>query len=194
MIRIVRKTDFKTTEWSGGKTSEIFIWPVDGNYTEREFDWRLSSATVDVPESDFTSLEGFDRYISVLEGELDLTHEDGVSHIVSGQKVYHFSGGIKTHSVGKARDFNLIYKTGMDCEMGRKSLDSGQNLLLEVPKCGFLGVFIVSGTADVVCGNSEYFGIVENNFLFVDSLDDEKIMDIYAEKTVDLIICKMSGK
>jgi hypothetical protein len=30
---------------------------------------------------------------------------------------------------------------------------------LELPGCGFLAVYVVSGMVDVVCGASEYFGI-----------------------------------
>ena len=171
MFKLLKMIDHKTTEWSGGKTSEIFIWPKDGSYSTREFDWRLSSATVEVPESDFTSLEGFDRYITVLEGELNLSHEDGVDHLINGNKVYGFNGGAKTHSFGKAIDFNLIYKSEMKCKMTRKVLEKGENVLLEIFYGGFLGVHIVSGEVEV-------------------SLEkDEKEMSIHAMKSADVIIC-----
>lgn len=191
MLRILKSADYKTTEWAGGKTTEILIWPVDGDYGKREFDWRLSSATVDLPESDFTDLTGFDRFITVLDGELVLEHGDGIRHEVKGQKVYAFSGGIKTHSTGTGRDFNLIYKNSLPCEMGRKEVAEGQSISLELPSCGFLGVFIISGTVDISCGDSEYFGVGENQFLLADSLDDEKEMNIYAKNAVDLIICTL---
>ena len=191
MLRILKNVDFKTTEWSGGKTTELLIWPVDGDYGKREFDWRLSSATVEVPESDFTDLTGFGRYITVIDGELSLEHGDGMKHPVNGQKVYGFSGGIKTHSVGTARDFNLIYKDEIPCEMGRKEVKAGQALSLELPNCGFLGVFVVSGSIDIVCGTSEYFGIAEEHLVLADSLDDEKSMNIYAKNDTDIIISTM---
>lgn len=171
MFRLIKMIDHKTTEWAGGKTSEIFIWPPDGNYSSREFDWRLSSATVEAPESDFTRLEGFDRYITVLEGELNLSHEDGVNHIINGNKVYGFSGAAKTHSLGKAIDFNLIYKSEMKCKMTRKVLEKGENVLLKILNYGFLGVHIVSGEVEVTLEK------------------DEKDMSIHAMESADVIIC-----
>lgn len=171
MFRLVKMLDHKTTEWSGGKTSEIFIWPPYGNYSTREFDWRLSSATVEAPESDFTVLGGFDRYITVLNGELNLSHEDGVNHLINGNKVYGFNGGAKTHSFGKAIDFNLIYKSEMKCKMDRKVLEKGENVLLKISNGGFMGVHLVSGEVEVTLEK------------------DEKAMSIYAMESADVIIC-----
>ena len=175
MFKLLKMIDYKTSEWSGGKTSEIFIWPPDGNYSSREFDWRLSSATVEIPESDFTVLDGFDRYITVLDGELNLSHEDGVNHIIKGNKVYGFSGAAKTHSVGKAIDFNFINKRGRKCEMTRKEVEKGQAIKLEISNGGFLGVYIVEGEVDVTLAY------------------DEKNMNIYAMDRSELIICTMEG-
>ena len=171
MFRLVKMLDHKTTEWSGGKTSEIFIWPPDGNYSTRKFSWRLSSATVEATESDFTILEGFDRYITVLDGELNLSHEDGVNHIINGNKVYGFSGGDKTHSTGKAKDFNLIYKSEEKCKMLRRELERGQNVQLKISTDGFAVIYIVSGEVEVTLEK------------------DEKDMCIYAMESADIIIC-----
>ena len=49
-------------------TTELSIAPENGNYQSRDFLWRLSSATVELEESTFTSLPDFDRIILTLEG------------------------------------------------------------------------------------------------------------------------------
>jgi len=175
MIRLIKSKDHKTTEWSGGKTSEIFIWPTDGNYSTREFDYRLSSAIVAIPESDFTMLEGYYRYITVLDGELDLSHEDEINHVVKDNVVYGFSGGIKTHSKGLAVDFNLICKSDLKCEMIRKEIERDKSLSFEHPE-GFLGIYITSGEADITLEN-----------------DDKKIT-VFAKESVAMIICTVIGK
>ena len=46
----------------------VSIAPENGNYQSRDFLWRLSSATVELEESTFTSLPDFDRIILTLEG------------------------------------------------------------------------------------------------------------------------------
>lgn len=189
MLRILKDGDYKTSDWAGGKTTELVVWPVDGNYGERNFDWRLSSATVELEESDFSDLSGFGRFISVLEGQLELSHEDGAKHEVKGQKVYGFDGGRKTHSVGKAKDFNLIFRNGLNCQMGRKEIEEGQTIQLEIPICGYLAVFIAGGEVDATFGGSDYFSIRMNSLILADKLDDEEEMNIYAKMKSDLIIC-----
>ena len=41
-------------------------------YVDRDFLWRLSSATVEDAESDFTALPDYERLISTLEGTIEL--------------------------------------------------------------------------------------------------------------------------
>ena len=109
--------DYKVGLWSGGSTTELFIWPEGADYARREFTLRVSSARVDLEESDFTPLMGVTRYITPLTGGFTLTHPD-CAPVVMGplSEPYRFSGEIRTHCVGKATDFNLMLK-GTDGEM-----------------------------------------------------------------------------
>ena len=67
---------YKTTDWSSGKTTEMYIYPKDCSYNERNFDFRISSATIEVEESEFTDLIGYRRLLTILDGELDLKIND----------------------------------------------------------------------------------------------------------------------
>ena len=109
--------DYKVGLWSGGSTTALFIWPEGADYSKREFTFRVSSARVDLEESDFTPLMGVTRYITPLTGGFTLTHP-GCAPMVMGplSEPYRFSGEIPTHCVGKATDFNLMLK-GTDGEM-----------------------------------------------------------------------------
>ena len=109
--------DYKVGLWNGGSTTELFIWPEGADYAKREFTLRVSSARVDLEESDFTPLLGVTRYITPLTGGFTLTHP-GCDPVVMGpmDEPYRFSGEIPTHCVGKAADFNLMLK-GTDGEM-----------------------------------------------------------------------------
>ena len=111
------ETDYKVGLWSGGSTTELFIWPEGADYAKREFTLRVSSARVDLDESDFTPLAGVTRYITPLTGGFTLTHP-GCDPVVMGpvDEPYRFSGEIRTHCVGKATDFNLMLK-GAEGEM-----------------------------------------------------------------------------
>ena len=59
-MRILHLTekDYKVGQWSGGTTTELFIWPEGADYAKREFSVRVSSARVGLEESDFTPLVG----------------------------------------------------------------------------------------------------------------------------------------
>ena len=41
-IEIIRENKHKTSEWSGGTTTELYICPVGAIYDQRNFKWRIS--------------------------------------------------------------------------------------------------------------------------------------------------------
>ena len=56
MIKTIELKDMNTSYWSGGTTTEIFIMPEGASYKDRDFLFRISTARVEKPESDFTLL------------------------------------------------------------------------------------------------------------------------------------------
>ena len=112
MIQKLFPTDYAVSAWSGGTTTQLAIWPPEAKYADRDFLWRISSATVDLEESDFTPLPDYDRLISTLEGEIVLTHNGGAPLTLRPLEVHAFSGADATHSRGRCRDFNLMLRRG----------------------------------------------------------------------------------
>ena len=41
-IRHLTAGDFRTSTWSGGTTTELFLYPENGSYAQREFLFRIS--------------------------------------------------------------------------------------------------------------------------------------------------------
>ena len=111
-VRKLTQCDYLTSVWSGGTTTQLAIFPPDAVYAHRDFLWRVSSATVDLEESDFTPLPDYDRLIATLRGEIVLTHNGGAPLTLRPFEVHAFSGGDATHSVGRCRDFNLMLRRG----------------------------------------------------------------------------------
>ena len=112
MLQKLKKIDYTVSSWSGGTTMQIAIWPPNAFYADRDFLWRISSATVDLEESDFTPLPDYERLISTLEGEIVLTHNGGEPIKLRPFEVHAFSGADATHSRGRCRDFNLMLRRG----------------------------------------------------------------------------------
>lgn len=108
----LKAADYVTSTWSGGTTTQLGIAPQGAVYADRDFLWRVSSATVDLEVSDFTALPDYDRLISTVEGEIDVSHNGGESIHLAPYHVHGFDGGWETRSVGRCRDFNLMTRKG----------------------------------------------------------------------------------
>ena len=106
--KIIKSSSVKASPWSGGSTTELFIYPIPSKYATRNFNFRLSTATVNVEESTFTSLPGITRTLMVLDGEMTLTHK--AHHITKLGRFDsdNFKGDWNTSSKGKCSDFNLM--------------------------------------------------------------------------------------
>lgn len=104
--------DYLISTWSGGTTRQLVIGPPEARYAERDFLFRISSATVDLEESDFTLLPDYERHLCVLEGSLRLLPQGGAETRLAPYAVYRFDGGVPIHAVGRCVDFNLMVRKG----------------------------------------------------------------------------------
>lgn len=111
-IRHKLNSEYNTSNWSGGTTTELGIGPEESRYADRDFLWRISSATVDLEESTFTALPDYDRIIMTLEGDIDLCHNGGDWLHLKTFETHSFDGGDDTVSRGKVVDFNLMTRKG----------------------------------------------------------------------------------
>lgn len=112
-VSVLHENDYKTTSWSGGMTTEISIAPEGSIYADRDFTWRLSSATVELEESDFTSLPDYNRIIMTLKGGISLSHNKGAWMEFPEFTPHFFDGGDETASKGRVIDFNLMMRKGV---------------------------------------------------------------------------------
>lgn len=129
-----RSSQYNQSTWSGGKTTEIFLFPPEADYQRRTFDYRISSATIDEQYSIFTVLPGYNRLLMPLEGSVTLTNSEQTVRLET-YDVGEFDGELSTTSAGKCVDFNLIYKKSMRGEM---KLVQAHNSLYSVEKDCYL--------------------------------------------------------
>jgi len=106
--KIYGTSEYKENLWSGGKTREIFIYPKEASYDERNFIFRLSQATIEEEETQFTSLPDYDRTLMVLEGEVILSFQGTRVSRLSQWEQEQFDGKETTKSFGKIEDYNLM--------------------------------------------------------------------------------------
>ncbi len=110
--RITKKKEIESSKWVGGETTQLAIFPEDASYLDREFTWRLSTATCNVDEASFSKLPDHDRILLVLEGEVVLAHEDVRVAKLGKLEQDSFDGGYRTRSFGKITDYNLMVRKG----------------------------------------------------------------------------------
>lgn len=109
---VYHEKDMSVSKWTGGTTKQLAIYPEDGNYLQREFIWRLSSATVEQEESVFSKLPDFNRVLMVLEGDVVLAHQDVRVARLKQYEQDRFDGAYKTTSFGQITDYNLMTRKG----------------------------------------------------------------------------------
>ena len=124
------ESDFSESNWSGGSTKQLYIFPEDASFAHRNFLFRISTAKVEIPESTFTSLPGFGRKLMILEGEIVINHQNHHSKKVTPFEVDHFSGDWTTTAVGTCVDFNVITAETIKSELF--SLEVFMNKPLEI--------------------------------------------------------------
>ena len=90
--------DYRVSRWSGGETREFLLFPEGASYAGRDFLWRVSSATVELAESDFTPLPDYRRYLTPLSGALKLSQDGGPFRTLGALEVLEFDGGAETKS------------------------------------------------------------------------------------------------
>lgn len=152
-IEKITKKNFKSSQWSGGVTTELFLYPQNGDYAKRDFQIRISSATVEVEKSVFTSLPGVQRWITTLEGDIKLCHAGHYERLLKPFEIETFPGDWETTSYGKAVDFNLMLNQGGDGTMDCLEIPIGKCVTLELlpEEWNAMVLFAAGGSFDVVC-------------------------------------------
>ena len=110
--KLLTQENYVTTGWSGGSTTQLSIAPEGAVYAQRDFLWRISSAAVELPHSEFTPLPDYDRFLSVLEGEIQRKIDAREPFPLVPGEVVAFDGGAPVESWGKCVDFNLMVRKG----------------------------------------------------------------------------------
>ena len=123
--------EFITTKWSGGTTTELFIAPKNAQFADRNFHFRLSTATIEVEESTYTPLANIDRHFMVIDGSIALAHDDKKYKHINQFEQDHFNGNCITKSKGKAQAFNLMLMGANSGQLDHKHLSPGDEFLLE---------------------------------------------------------------
>ncbi|MDD2982587.1 MAG: HutD family protein [Crocinitomicaceae bacterium] len=122
-IKIISKNDITPSIWDGGKTYEYVISPADSTYAARDFDFRISSASIEKTPSNFTNFQGYKRYLVMLGNDLKIKRND-VAEAYSKNEIFAFDSADQIQSFSLGTDFNLmIQKEGRPFNLEVKTLN-----------------------------------------------------------------------
>ena len=107
---VIKAKELEVKKWSGGTTTQLFIWPETSTYKEGNYLARISTATVTKEKTVYTPLPEVARTLMVLEGEITLTHKDQHTSDLLPYEIDQFQGDWHTTCIGTATNFNLMTK------------------------------------------------------------------------------------
>lgn len=198
-IKLIKKDDLSTEKWSGGTTTQLYIYPENTEYKNKNFKWRVSISNIDEEESYFTYLPGIKRKIMVLDGELYLEHENMYSKKLSKYEQHNFSGSWSTKSRGKIRDFNLMLNNECIGDIDYISIKKGtsRSITLETTDYDYKKVsyfiYIIAGDGKII-SELEY-KVYEGDFIIFTKLTEDENIDILLENNsidkIEIILGKV---
>lgn len=187
---ILNSNDFVTSNWSGGSTTQLYISPANASYAERNFDFRISSAKVEVPESTFTVLPGVNRKLMVLEGEITLNHENEHSKTLQKFEVDTFNGDWKTTAIGTCTDFNVMTSGDLQSDLSSLQVATNHTIHLKVEEhWKTLLLFVLKGSINIEINNKLNL-LKKDNLMVLNNLNKFSF-PLYANKHSEVIVSKI---
>ena len=101
------KKNTKPSIWSGGLTYEYMIYPKMANYADRDFGFRISSATIEEVPSEFTKFKGYYRYLVMLDNVLNV-EVNKEKKAYKKYEIMEFNSDDNVTSYTKGTDFNWM--------------------------------------------------------------------------------------
>ncbi len=181
---------FLTSQWSGGSTTQLYIFPANASLSERNFELRLSTANVETAQSTFTSLPGIERKLMILEGEIVISHEGKHSRNLKPFEVDIFKGNWKTTAVGICKDFNLMTTADIKSDLYHLQLEAISDYILK-PKntCNKLFLYCASGSGQLKILNENHI-LKNEDLLAIEDFKNAPIL-ITAFETFGIVVVEI---
>lgn len=170
-MKIIKENQMKISRWGGGVTKELYIYPEDAEYSLRNFKFRISIATTESESSTFTRLSGVKRVLSILQGEMVISHKDYYEKKLLPYEIDRFMGDWETTAKGKVADFNLMIKESQGNFFFKEIIG---NFPIDFPEVEGI-FFIYSIQGDIRVKDK----ILKTGELF---LDEKGISEVFSEK------------
>lgn len=186
----VKKNQLTTATWAGGTTTQLFIFPEGAEYTKFNFDFRISYATVEVPESTFTFMPGVTRHLMILKGMLNIDHTGRYQKQLNRFDIDVFDGEWPTKAKGKVTDFNLMTRGETTGQIESHLVPAAvSKSILPGKNFNYTGIYLFAGSMNVKAG-PENLILNEGDFVLFTTETLEQI-ELNASSPCEIIVSRV---
>jgi hypothetical protein len=105
-LKHIKFKDLQGINWSGGVTKQYFIYPENAEYENKDFLFRLSTATIEKTVK-FTNFIGYKRFLCMYDNNLELKINSQLIEKKS-LEIVKFNSEDDVYSNSLGQDFNLM--------------------------------------------------------------------------------------
>ncbi|MBO9585401.1 MAG: HutD family protein [Flavobacterium sp.] len=166
-VHVFPKKDSKASVWSGGLTYEYVIYPKSANYADRDFIFRISSATIEEVPSLFTNFKGYHRYLVMLDNGLDIEVNKEKKRYEK-HEIMQFNSADEVISYTKGSDFNWMVSEKISHHK-LKITNSNEN-------CNAQIILLFSLHATVIKINEKPYNLNPYDLVVVENVEKENVV------------------
>jgi environmental stress-induced protein Ves len=175
----------KIQKWSGGITTQLYIFPENADYNKSNYLFRISTATVEAESSTFTKLLGISRILLILDGSIEIHHENKYKKPLDKFDTDEFEGDWGTSAIGKCTDFNIMTRKSTKSELFATIIKKDEKYSYSFKsKFDFLFLYVYAGELEIYFENNKQllkkgdFIEINNNIelLNITTLDNSEIV------------------
>ncbi|MBF7093402.1 HutD family protein [Flavobacterium sp. ALJ2] len=166
-ISLFPKKDSAVSIWSGGLTYEYIIYPETANYADRDFIFRISSATIEQEPSEFTKFKGYHRYLVMLDSSLHV-EVNKEKKLYEKYQIMEFNSDDEVTSYTKGIDFNWM--------ISEKASHHKLEITNSDQNCNAQIIFLFSLHATVIKINEKPYDLNPYDLLVIENQKRENII------------------
>jgi len=166
-IQLFSKKNTNPSIWSGGLTYEYMIYPKTAIYANRDFAFRISSATIEQTPSEFTKFKGYHRYLVMLDNDLDV-EVNKEKKAYGKYEIMKFNSDDEVTSFTKGTDFNWMVSEKISHHK-LEITNRNQNCNADI-------VILFSLDTTIITINEKPYHLETNDLLVIENEEKENIM------------------
>lgn len=166
-IKKIAKKDLIPNKWDGGEIFEYFIYPEESSYINRNFNFRISSASISKTPSNFTRFSKYCRYLVMLDNSLNV-ERNSVNETYKKHEIFKFNSNDEIVSFSLGNDFNLMINEDVKNHQVRVCKDDCSS------NANWIIIFALSEN-EIIINDEKYF-LACNDCLIIQNFENNKVL------------------